>query len=211
MSQTVRPAAGRPGHDNERSFRDERGGEDHDVRQIIASLAALKASTRNLRRQLAATATIAVKVIPGINESSITLLRGSILDIVVATSGVVRDIEYLQHRLHEGPSVSALAKGRTVCSGSLAIDQRWPRFGPSAASSGVESSMSFPLNTPTGIAGVINMYACTPHAFDQRAEELGELIGGLATSVQTALVRSNAELQTLRLQASLGPRGLRLH
>ena len=49
---------------------------------------------------------------------------------MVATDPFVGEVDAIQYRLIEGPCISAAAERRTMRSGSLGADPRWPTFGP---------------------------------------------------------------------------------
>jgi len=49
-----------------------------------------------------------------------------------------------QYGIGQGPCISAAAEGRTMRSGSLGGDPRWPRFGPRAGRLGVHSVLAVP-------------------------------------------------------------------
>jgi hypothetical protein len=62
-------------------------------------------------------------------------------DTIVATARFVRE------------DVSAAAEARTVRSGSLGGDGRWPQIGSKVARLGVHSAVTLPLATETGCSG----------------------------------------------------------
>src|SRR4029077_2001572 len=112
----------------------------------------------------------------------------------------VREIDAIQYGLGEGPCISAAAERKTMRSGSLGGEQRWPRFGPRVGRLGVHSVLSLPLLTPDGVFGAMNVYARAKDAFDDHAVNVGELF-----SVPAAIAVQNAQVlaQAKRLAANL--------
>ena len=129
-----------------------------------------------------------------------TLIEADRADTIVKSAPFVREIDDIQYGLGEGPCISAAATGQTMRSGSLGGDPRWPRFGPRAGRLGVHSVLSLPLITADAVVGAMNVYAHAKDAFDERAEQLGELF-----AVPAAIAVQNAQIlaQTQRLAATL--------
>ena len=121
----------------------------------------------------------------------------------------VREIDDIQYGLGEGPCVSAAAMRRTMRSGSLGGDSRWPRFGPSAGRLGVHSVLSLPLLSGDAVVGAMNVYAHAKDAFDDRAEQLGESFAvPAAIAVQNAQTIAQAQRLAAKLQAALANRAM---
>lgn len=64
----------------------------------------------------------------------------------------------MQHRLGQGPCLSAVASARTQVSAWLGKDDRWPCFGPRAGRLGVHSALSLPLLVDGNVIGALNAY-----------------------------------------------------
>jgi len=128
-------------------------------------------------------------------------------DTVVANADFVGEIDAIQYDLGEGPSLTAVAEGRTVRSGLLSTAPAWPRFGPRSERLGVHSALSLPLLVGASVIGSLNVYARAADAFDERAEELGELFAVPASiSVQNAQTLSQATRLAAQLQTALTSR-----
>lgn len=166
----------------------------------LAALARLSTHRLSLAELLGRVAEFAVQAIPGADGAGLTLLGPDRPDVRVRCAEFVRQLDDIQYGLGEGPCISAALQGQTMRSGSLAADQRWPRFGPRAASLGVHSVLSLPLITPAGVVGAMNMYAHVRDAFDDRAAQAGEAFAGPA-----AVTVNNAQIldQTARLATQL--------
>lgn len=93
---------------------------------------------------------------------------------LAASAPFVRNIDELQYELlEEGPCITAALERRTVRSGSLGGERRWPRFGPRVGRLGVHSVLSLPLLLLGQVVGAINVYAHGKDAFGCHSAELG--------------------------------------
>jgi GAF domain-containing protein len=188
---------------------DQRSAEDHDLSESLAALARLGSRGMGLEDLLRRVATYAVRAIPGADGAGLTLLEEDRADTIVATAPFVTVIDDIQYGMRQGPCISAAAEARTVMSGSLGADSRWPRFGGKVARLGVHSALSLPLITPDGVVGAMNVYAHVKNAFDERAAELGEVFAApAAVAVQNAQVLAQTQRLASRLQSALEARGV---
>lgn len=87
----------------------------------------------------------------------------------------------------DGPCLAALRRHEVVRTSVADAAPRWPIFSAVAAEVGLVSAHGYPLATPTGQQGVLNVYAFAP-----LSEETQALIPLLVDQVVVAL--SNAEL-----------------
>jgi GAF domain-containing protein len=187
----------------------ERDDQDDDLRRSVAALAGLASHDLSLEQLLRRVARYAVQAIPGADGSGLTLIEKSRPATIVATAPFVTEIDDIQYRLMQGPCVSAAAEGKTVMSGSLGGDQRWPQFGSKVARLGVHSAVSLPLVTANGVVGAMNVYAHAKHAFDRRAAELGEAFAEpAAVAVQNAAILAEALRLVERLEATQNTRSV---
>jgi GAF domain-containing protein len=178
--------------------------QDADLATSLSELSQLSAGRFGLVDLLTKVATMAVQAIPGADGAGLTLLEPHRADIIVKSTDFVREIDDIQYSIGQGPCISAAQTGTTMRSGSLGGDQRWPRFGPRAGRLGVHSVLSLPLVTPGGVVGAMNVYAHAKDAFDERAEELGELFAvPAAVSVLNAQILSQSQRLATQLQAAL--------
>jgi GAF domain-containing protein len=205
------PADGEPGAPtrDEVAEADERSSQDDDLRRSITALSGLTSYDLDLEQLLTRVANYAVQAIPGADGSGLTLIEEDRAATIVATAPFVREIDDIQYSLMQGPCVSAAAEGRTVRSGSLGGDQRWPQFGSKVARLGVHSAVSLPLITAHGVVGAMNVYAHAKHAFDDHAAALGEAFAApAAIAVQNAAILAQALRLAERLEAAQATRGI---
>ncbi len=178
----------------------------------LTDLAAMVTVPGGLSDILERVATYAAHAIPGADGAGITLLDAgrpdNRLQASAASDPFVTQIDQIQHRrVNEGPCITATRERHTVRSGSLREDTKWPQFGPRIARSGIQSAMSLPLLIPGQVIGAISVYARAEDAFDDHAQELGELFAApAAVAVHNAHVLSQAIALATQLQTSLAAR-----
>ena len=178
-----------------------------DLRSSLSSLSNLATGQLSLEEMLTHVATFAVRAIPGANGAGLTLLEDGRADTIVATDPFVTEVDAIQYGLGEGPCISAAAERRTMRSGSLGSEHRWPTFGPHVDRLGVHSVLSLPLLTPDGVFGAMNVYAHARDVFDEHAAEIGEIFAvPAAIAVQNAQVLDRARRLAAILQAALSTR-----
>jgi GAF domain-containing protein len=186
-----------------------RFAEDEDLRESLVGLSRLASDRLPLEDLLAQVATYAVQAIPGADGAGLTLLEQDRADTIVATAPFVTEVDDIQYGLDQGPCISAAREGRTVQSGSLGGDPRWPRFGGRVARLGVHSVVSLPLITPDGVVGAMNVYAHAKNVFDDRAAELGQVFAApAAIAVHNAHVLAQTRRLANQLQSALELRGV---
>jgi GAF domain-containing protein len=173
---------------------------DGDLTESVFALSSLSAARLSLEDLLTRVANFAVNAIPGAEGAGLTLNEQGRSDTVVASAQFVQDVDDIQYGINEGPCITAAATGETVRSGSLSADRRWPKFGQRVGRLGVHSVLSLPLITDDIVVGAMNMFARGKHAFDERAERVGEFF-----AVPAAIAVQNAQIlaQTKRLSENL--------
>lgn len=154
-------------------------GEDDDVSGALRGLAGLISDVDDLDAVLTQIAEFAVAAIPGADGAGVTLVRNTgdspaVLAWAV-TAPFVEQIDHLQYDIcHEGPCLTAMQTRRSLISGSLGSDQRWPRFGGRVARLRVHSALSLPLVRRGDVVGALNIYAHERDVFTEHALRLGE-------------------------------------
>ncbi len=183
--------------------------ESDDLQASLRDLAKLVSGESVLEELLRRVATYAVRAIPGADGAGVTLLiadqQDNRVQAMVASAPFVSEIDAIQYDMvAEGPCITAAREGRTVRSGSLGGESRWPKFGPRVGRLGVHSVLSLPLLLPDRVIGAINVYAHGKDVFDERAAEMGELFATpAAVAVHNAQVLAQAQKVAGQLQAAL--------
>ncbi len=183
--------------------------ESDDLAASLAALSRLSSGRLSLEDLLTRVATFAVQAIPGAEGAGLTLIEEGRADTIVKSAPFVREVDDIQYGLGEGPCISAARTGQTMRSGSLGGDSRWPRFGARVDRLGVHSVLSLPLISDDTVVGAMNVYAHAKNAFDERAEQVGELFAlPAAIAVQNAQVLAQTRRLAANLQAALTTRAV---
>jgi GAF domain-containing protein len=155
-------------------------------------------------------ARITVQAIFGADGAGVTLLEKHSETTVVASSPFVREIDVIQYGLGQGPCISAVADDRSLRSGSLASDKRWPKFAARVGNLGVssvQSAMSLPLRLPGRVIGSLNVYARAEHVFSDDAVRRGEdFAAAAAVAVSNMHVLAQTQRYANYLEAALQSR-----
>jgi GAF domain-containing protein len=177
--------------------------------QGLTELAGLSSSRLSLEELLTQVALLAVKAVPGADGAGLTLVETDRANILVDSAPFVRQITEIQHTLKEGPCISGIVTGRIARSGFLGADSRWPRLGGRAGRLGVHSSLTLPLLVLDNVIGVIAAYAQERNAFDDHAENLGQLFAApAAIVVENAHALARSQRLNEYLQRSLATRAV---
>jgi len=135
----------------------------------------------------------AVRLVPGAHSADILMITAPDgFESLAATSPLALRIDALQREFQEGPCVSAADGQPLVRCDDLKSDQRWARFGNSAAAAGVHSILSFQLYTHGGGRAALNLLGLERKSFTMEGEAIA---GVIATHAATALIAHNKELQ----------------
>lgn len=131
--------------------------EEGDLRDSLTALSQLATSHIGLEEALVHVATFAVRASPGADGAGLTLFEEGRSSTIVASVEFVVAVDAVQYGLGQGPCISAVKESRTMTSGSLGGDRRWPKFGSTVARLGVHSVVSLPLITVDGVKGAMNV------------------------------------------------------
>jgi GAF domain-containing protein len=130
---------------------------------------------------LEAIASAAVTTVPGADECGISYVIGrSRVQPRAATSDLPRQVDALQEELQQGPCMDAAWDQEVVRVDDLAVDERWPELSRRASALGVGGLLCFQLFVAGDKLGALNLYSRVPHAFDEEAEEVGQMFAAHA-------------------------------
>jgi hypothetical protein len=142
-------------------------------------------------------------VVPDADVVSVSLRSADgALHTPVETDPQAVELDELQNRYGHGPCLDAARKDGIAYtqSGDLAVEPKWPRFGPAAAERGYSSVLStalVPDATPPRLSGALNIYS--RHAGRLGDESARDQALLLATHASLALARTHAvQLADLR-------------
>jgi GAF domain-containing protein len=155
-----------------------------------ALLAGLAAQLREVRDEPPMTARRiaegALEVVPEAAHASITVRRrrGQFASLG-ATSDLAVQADEAQYALREGPCVEATESADFLRSGDVEHDERWPSWGPRAATLGLRSLLSVRLWAQGEPIGALNLYAGETGRFADR--DVVDLAALYATHAALAL------------------------
>jgi hypothetical protein len=132
----------------------------------------------------------AVATVGGSYSASVTLRDEGEFRTAAFTGPSAADVDEAQYEAGEGPTLDAFTT--PMVTASAFPDDRWPILGQAPTTYGVESSLSYQLNTRHSDdvdagAGSLNIYALTPNAFDQAAQEIGAILAAHASLAARAI------------------------
>jgi GAF domain-containing protein len=170
----------------------------------VAVLARELATQPDLASTLQAIVERASRSIDGAEFAAITVKTsgGDTYRTVASSDELPVQVDQLQYDAGQGPCLTALEQTATCWSDDVAIDKRWPVFGPAAEKlTGVRSMLSHPLFLEEDDSlGALNLYSKKPAAFTE--DSMSALIV-LATHSAIAMARAAAQEQSHNLKLAL--------
>jgi GAF domain-containing protein len=160
-----------------------------DPTEAFAALGRIKLSETDLAGVLNKISELAQRAIPGAEEVSVTLVRGSGAYTAAYTDQTALILDEWQYEQGRGPCLDASQAAAVVSVPDTATDQRWPDWGTRARAAGVHSSLSIGLPIQDAVVGALNIYGTKPDAFDDDAITLAQTFAGYA-----AVAMANAHL-----------------
>jgi len=137
------------------------------VRQAMAELAKNLRAPFDVTKTLAALTQAASHTIAGADHASITVVHDDgQIETIGPTASLVAEADLIQAELREGPCFDAATEDESFVSEDLAVDPRWPRYGPRAAELGLRAQMGVALHAPLPGRAALNVYADHPWSFD---------------------------------------------
>ena len=169
---------------------------DYESARDLAQLAGIMLSEPDLPSALHRVTELAVTLVPDCQGASLTMYDRGRPQSAAADAEWAGKLDDLQHREQEGPCLDCLREGSVMRVRDLAVDTRFPTYGPRAAERGARSVVSMPLAADGRTVGALNFYSRTTDAFDGSGLALAELLtahASLAVQAATAYY-SNRDL-----------------
>jgi GAF domain-containing protein len=124
---------------------------------------------------------LAVAMVPGADEATITMVRARRhVYSAAATGDLAAWFDVLQDETGEGPCLDAMWHQQTVRVNDLAADPRWPVLGPRAGERGVGSMLCLQLFVHEDTLGALDLLAHEKSAFTDESEHIGLLLASHA-------------------------------
>lgn len=114
-----------------------------------------------LKRVLA----LAHATIPRCDAAAVTLVRNGRAIPVASTSELARELDSIQCRTGDGPSMDAIRQLQVFNVATGDESSSWPGFSKEAMARGVLSSLSVPLTLGGFAIGALNLYSTSAEAF----------------------------------------------
>ena len=150
---------------------------------------------------------LAVATVDACDAAGVFVVRDERIVTAASSDPVVDQLDRLQLEHDEGPCLDAVSEGGSSCADDLAVDPRWPRFGPAAAAIGIHSALAFRLSEEHTSA--LNLYARTPAAFRASDQATGVIFATLAgIALDAATARAADEQRVVNLHEALLTREL---
>lgn len=108
------------------------------------------------------------ELVPDADHVSLTLRQRGQHRTLAASDTVAEEADGLQYHLGEGPCLDAAQDEPWVRSRDVALDRRWPSWGPKAAELGVGAMLSVRLLRDDRPQGALNMYCASDDGFRDR-------------------------------------------
>ena len=118
----------------------------------------------------------AVRLVPGVQEGSISMVTGRAQVTSRHPSGELPLlVDAIQTETGQGPCLDAVFEQQTVRVSDMAHERRWPEFAQRAFDAGAGSMLSFQLYVEGDNLGALNLFSYQPEAFDDESEQVGLL------------------------------------
>ncbi|MEH1057252.1 GAF and ANTAR domain-containing protein [Micromonospora sp. CPCC 206171] len=160
-----------------------------DPADAFAELGRIKLTEGGLDDVLQRVTELAKRALPTPVEVSVTLVRDGTAHTAAFTEDLARDMDERQYAQGRGPCLDAAASGDVMSVPDLAAEDRWPDWAERGVKAGVGSSVSIGLPIQDAVVGALNVYARTPHTFDDDTVEVLQTFAAYA-----AVALANAQL-----------------
>jgi GAF domain-containing protein len=167
-----------------------------DPAELLSELSRALSDTDDVGRLLQNLTDLAVHVLPGEFQASITILGDDTPQTAAYTSEALVPIDQAQYTRGGGPCVeSALTRKPVRVDAGDAADQ-WPDFAEAAKQAGLLGYLTSPLIVGTECVGAFNLYSARADEFDGLDEALLTLF---VTAALAAVVSAQRSARAARL------------
>jgi len=139
---------------------------------------------------------LAVETVGGCQAAGISIAEGKRITSRSTTDKLPSMLDQIQTETQEGPCVDAIKEHEVFMTGSLADEERWPKFARRAHElTGVNSILSLRLFASEDTMGSLNLYSMATDAFDDEDIAVGSVFAAHA-AVALAGASREAQLET---------------
>jgi transcriptional regulator with GAF, ATPase, and Fis domain len=163
------------------SAHDRSNADVNELAQQFSNVARALQSHDDTGQMLAEVVASAVRLIPGVDDASISVVidRRSVLS-QHPSGPLPEQVDAIQTEVGQGPCLDSVYEHQTTRVPDMATEPRWPLFVRRAAALGAASMLAFQLYVEGDNLGALNLYARRPHAFDDESERVGLLFASHA-------------------------------
>ncbi|GAB3764683.1 GAF and ANTAR domain-containing protein [Microlunatus parietis] len=141
----------------------------------------------------------------GADGAGLTVIRAGGRLESLSDSELIKRSDKLQHELRQGPCVEAATENHNTVSGDLAVDERWPVWGPKVVDLGFRSVMSVSLHTAgRRRLGALNLYGHARQQFTSRDMTVLSLYAAHATAALWSAVNAHNLTQAIQTRTQIG-------
>jgi transcriptional regulator with GAF, ATPase, and Fis domain len=134
------------------------------------------------------------RVVPGVDEASVTLMHATGAETAAATSAMVVGLDAEQYRTGEGPCEDAARTGQLIRARLPQALRLWPAFAARSRDAGMSDFLAAPLAVNDDYFGAVTCYSARGHGFTELDAHLLELY----TTAVEALLRSHTRYLRVR-------------
>jgi len=173
-------------------------GEEEGARAALAALMGVAAQALEASSNRRDTYTVATEqatlVVPRVQSASLTIahLDGAMETVAATADPLAAEADEAQKLRGEGPCLDAARQRKTLLTGDVKVDPRWPAYGPAAAELGVTSQLAVQVFSAGQSRVGLNLYSRHPDAFDASVHS-AELFASLA-AIALGFANSVADL-----------------
>ena len=124
---------------------------------------------------------LAKLTLPEVTEASVTVVQGKGAHTPACTGDLASALDELQYQLGHGPCLLAASAVTVESISDMATETRWPDWTAGALEAGAHSSLSIALPINHTLSAALNLYAATPHAFDDDDIAVAQSLAGYAS------------------------------
>jgi ANTAR domain/GAF domain len=175
---------------------------------VLAQLLQVRLHEGTMEQLLTRYVEIATTAMPGVDEVSITLVRGDRPFTAAHTGELALAADEMQYERGYGPCIDAGLSGTELSVPDMREETRWPDYAAVVVPRGVLSSLSLPLPVQTEIVGALNCYSRSPGPLDEAAGPGREIASYIAVAVSTALAHRDSVAFAADMQAAMASRAV---
>ena len=142
-------------------------------------------------------------------SATITLRRDRRPTLVAASDPRAARCDEVEYAADDGPCLTAIDVGHVVHVPDVADEARWPQWRAAAQANGYGSAAALPREVRPGVHIALNLYATSPHAWDDAALVVAEMYADeIARAVELFLRSADQAELNADLRAALESRAV---